>query len=982
MKRLRDAVREGAPAPEDALRRLDRIAEAVPDLADICASSDEALTILALACRRAPYLGTLLARDAGRLARVSSDPHLHREKPAEVMRDQLGASLSDCPGDDPTELLTRLRRYRNDEMVRLGARELDLGNPADVGRELAHLADVSLDAAIDFHRAALDARYGPAIYTDADGNERRCELVVIGMGKLGGQELNFSSDIDIIYIYSSDDGAAGDLSLHEYFAKLCQRVNAALADITERDFVFRVDMRLRPEGSRGPLANSLPSAERYYETFGRPWERQAWLKARPCAGSMELGVEVMRTLRAFVYPRVTSPNVIAEVADLNRRIKSELDRKGIDSGFDLKNGVGGIREVEFFVQALQLVHGARQHRVRSKTTLVALDQLLFTGIITESEHRALTEAYRFLRRAEHLLQLESGRQTQRLPSDPDALEVFARRFGYDNQAAFSAELTAHTTEVARLFSTLGDPDDQVPGDITTLLGGRLTREREVQILAARGFRNPERAQHNLEIARRKPLSPFGEHASGAARRVAPELFAEICNCPDPDQALHYTAELISRRGAWSPLWTLFSDNPMLMRLIASLFGTSEFLAKVFVGHPELIDRLLQAGSAQPTLAPESMAAELQGGSADDGDEETQWNRLAEMKQGQVLRIGMADIGGVLDSIQVCEELSAVAQVCLARAFSMVSDSMRERHGVPRHEDGTEATLAVLALGKMGGRELGYASDLDLIFVYSGAGSSDGERPLENVVYMTRLAQRLMNGLHTRHRDGRLYEIDARLRPSGSKGLLVSTLAAWERYHRTSARQWERQALTKLRAVAGDAELGARVEADAIEFVYGAPSGPEGRPSATEIGAGVTAMRDRIERELAQASQGRDLKTGKGGLVDVEFAAQYLQLAHGHDHAQLRTPSTLAALSAAADVGLIDSDDARLLEQGYRFLRKLEHRLRIVHDSSVHRLPTDPVQLDLLGRRAGYSDGEALLRDYSRWTSDVRAAYTRIVAAAR
>jgi [glutamine synthetase] adenylyltransferase / [glutamine synthetase]-adenylyl-L-tyrosine phosphorylase len=977
MEELSAEIARGAADPADASLRLERVVAAAAAAGVALGPLDEAgRAVLRLACQRAPYLATLLCRDPERLERVARDRYLLRQKPRAVMAAELAGWLAGVAADDDVALGQALRRYRADELVRLGARELELGSPVEVGAELSHLADVCLDAAIGFHRAALERRHGPARYLADDGVVRDAELVVIGMGKLGGEELNFASDVDLIYVYSSDAGEVGPLSLHEFFARLCERVTAALAEVTDEDTVFRVDLRLRPEGSKGAIANSLPSLERYYESWGRPWERQAWIKARPCAGSMALGAEVMRTLEPFVWPRHTSPSVIADVADLNRRIKSELDRGGIERGFDLKNGVGGIREVEFFAQALQLVHGGRRPALRARATVAALDQLLFAGLISDDEAQRLGGAYRFLRRLEHLLQLDSGRQTQRLPTDPATLERFARRAGQPDAAALMAGLAEHSERVAQLFATLGDEDAGPPPEVHALLAGDHDVAGELAALAALGFRDPPQARHHLERARRRAAAPLGRSAADAAARVGPLLLGEIAASPDPDQALRYAADLCLRYGAWSSLWRMMDDSRAMLRLVASLFGTSAYLSRQFVEHPELFDALLAADRWRPRHAAgelaELLAARLPEAA---GDDEAWWNALAEWKNAQTLRIGVADVAGELDAEEVSAELSGVAEACLAAGFSRIRAGLEDRHGVPRDEHGAPVAMAVLALGKLGGRELGYASDLDLVFVYRADGESDGPRPLPVVTYMTRLAQRLMGALHAMHPGGRLYEIDTRLRPSGSQGLLVSSLAAWQRYHREGVQPWERQALTKLRPVAGDPEVGAAAEALAHVCVYGAA--PD-RAAVAALAAAVTAMRDRIERELSGA-HGRDLKTGRGGLIDVEFASQFLQLAHGHAEPALRTTSTLAALRAAA-VALPElAGPLGLLVDGYRFLRTLEHRMRIVHDRSVHRLPDDPDELDKLARRVGLEHGAALAASYDRWAREVRSAYTAVVA---
>jgi glutamate-ammonia-ligase adenylyltransferase len=961
---LEALVIEGAPDPDDALRRFERIAAAAADLGFSLPEGDGGI-LCRLACQRAPYLATLLARDPLRLKRVARDPYLRREKPSWVMARELGDRFPD------DELPVALRRYRADEMVRLGARELGLGSPVEVGAELAHLAEVCLDAAIDHHRRLLAERHGEPRYRADDGSERDAELAVIGMGKLGGEELNFASDIDVIYVYSSDQGQVGELSLHEFMSKLCERVTACMSEVTDEDLVFRVDLRLRPEGSRGAIANSLPSIERYYETWGRPWERQAWLKARASAGSRALGSEVLALLEPFVYPRHTSVSVVDDVRDLNRRIKAELVRGGVDSGFDVKNGPGGIREIEFFAQALQLIHAGQRPALRTRSTLGALDQLLFAGIISESERGALASAYRTLRRIEHLLQLETGRQTQRMPVEREQLEILARRLDHAGADELVAALAEHTQAVARLFDTLGAEEGGPPDEVISLLGVERSPEAEREVLRRLGLRDPDQAQRHLERARRRALSPFGRAAEGARARVAPLLLADVLASPDPDQALAYAAELAHRRGAWTTLWRMMDENPHLRRLVASLFGSSEYLSKQFIDHPELGDALLAAGRARSRVdrqALDELAASRMIEAGD--DDQDRWSALAELKNAQVLRIGLADIAGDLAPDQVCAELSTVAEVCLARGYELVRARLAERHGQARAEDGAASGLAVLALGKLGGGELGYASDLDVLFVYAADGESDGERPLPNVEYMSRLAQRLMGGLHTMHPGGRLYEVDTRLRPSGSKGLLVSSLAAWTRYHQESARLWERQALTRLRPVAGDAALGARAAAVAEAFVYAAPIDP------AQAAAEMSAMRDKIERELAGGS---DLKAGKGGLIDIEFASQFIQLVLGPREPAMRTPSTLEALRAAVRLVPALAAPCALLADAYLYLRRIEHRIRIVHDASEQRLPADPVELDKLARRLGLTDGDALQGTYRRWTGEVRRAYDAVLA---
>jgi glutamate-ammonia-ligase adenylyltransferase len=424
---------------------------------------------------------------------------------------------------------------------------------------------------------------------------------------------------------------------------------------------------------------------------------------------------------------------------------------------------------------------------------------------------------------------------------------------------------------------------------------------------------------------------------------------------------------------------MLETQPAIVRLLGSIFGASTYLARMLVDTPELIELLGELGNASPSRSVAQVAADLAGpiAAAPRDDPEAVWGAIAQVKNGHVLRVGLADFAGVLDALAVCAELTAIAEACLDRALAIIEDQLAARHGRPPGD----ARLAVLGLGKLGGHELGYAADLDVVFVYAGGdGESDGPAPLATVQWFSRCAQRLLNALRQRTPRGRLYEIDTRLRPSGSQGLLVTSLAGWRRYHARDARMWERQALIKLRPVAGDRALGEQVAQLAAETVWGAP--PEAAGGARAIAGAIRQMRDRIERELAGGRNGftTDLKVGAGGIMDIEFAAQYLQLVHGHAHPELRTTGTAPALAAAARLGVAAPGDALLLAQGYRFLRKIEHRLRVVHDQPIHQIPQARDELAKLARRSGFPDGAVLLEHVARWQHDVRAAYLRLLEA--
>ena len=941
-------------APTRIARFCDAAGEALPDLA----CDDDAAGLLLAIVSQSPYLTAPLVRDPSQLRALALSPFLRREKDAATMGAELAQAL------DGVELAAGLRAYRNREYLRLGARELGWGAQEEVARELAHLADVTLDAAVTRLYAELVARHGEPCKESG----RPCRFVVFGMGKLGGEELNFSSDIDLIYLYETDRGAAGELSLHEFFARLCERLTRVIGDVTDDGHVFRVDLRLRPEGTRGPLCNSLDAAERYYESFGRPWERQAWVKARAVAplDDLALGDEALQRLGPFIWPRTVGADVIRNVHELVARMRAEHSTER-----DVKLGPGGIREVEFFTQALQLVHGGRNRPLRERGTLRALDRLRTAGIVTEREHRTLADAYVFLRRVEHRLQLAEGRQTHALPPDASAEALLAKRLGFADRSAFTQALEETRHKVSEIFATLGAPASPPSPALLALVDPSATRDELAAALATLGFRNADASADEMELLRQKPHSPFSPAAGGELARV---LLEEAAASPDPDLALRRLNDLVGRRGAGAGIWRLVGEHRPLARLVVTLLGTSEFLGKTLVAHPELVEQMLTAASSARVRSREEideLVTRAQDG-LDAADEEARLNALRRVRNEELLRVGLFDVGGELTPAEVSAQLSDLADATLEAALAVVAPPTFAKWGTPT------ASLAVLGLGKLGGRELTYSSDLDVVFVYSDEGQAEGGRAATNFEVMSRLAQRLIHALSAYLDEGRLYEIDTRLRPSGQKGALVSSLAGFRSYHAKEAALWERQALIKARTVAGDRRLGAEIERLAEAHVYEQQAPADPAAMAQEIGR----LRARMEKELAQESAHKlNIKTGRGGLVDVEFLVQYLQLVHGPRRLAIRQRATADALAALAQEGVLDAEDARVLAESYAFLRRLENRLRIVHDRSIQAIPTRPAELDTLARRLGYHGdgaGERLLADYRTHTERIRARHARFL----
>ena len=877
-----------------------------------------------------PYLGAFLLRWPEWLQRAVAE--LPRERSASELAAELeGLVEAGLP------IGAALRRLRNRTYVRLGLRELGPYRLEEVARELAALADVCFQAAVAEADRALAERHGEPL----EESGARARFSVVAMGKHGAEELNFCSDVDVLYVYSSDQGqcTGSGLTLHEYFVKLGERVTRTLAEPTDEGFVFRVDLRLRPEGNAGTLANSLGALESYYESWGRPWERLAWLKARPCAGDRALGDEILAVMRPFCYPRTPLFDVVAEIQALDAKIKAQLQRG--DGDRNIKLGKGGIREIEFFVQALQLLHGGKDPALRERGTLRALDRLLFAGLVSAGEHRELSESYLFLRRLEHRIQLEDGQQTHALPERPERVEALGHLMGFGDGATFGRALARLRTRVHEVYATLGMPDDET-SDIAALV-------------ALVPFRDREAADGELELLARKSLSPLSPHAPAQLIQLAPVLLRELGESPDPDLALRQLVDFAARGGLYGA-WQLLAAHPPLLKLLVSLFGTSEFLSRIFIARPDLLDQLLLRGDLHRTR--DSVRAEIASRLEAEKDVEGALELLRRIKAEHVLRIGLGDVAGALDQADVCAQLSMLADGLIDTALGVVARAQ----GL-----GAATGFAVIALGKLGSEELDYASDLDLLFVHDP--SVDPERA-------ARIGRRLLAALGAMMAEGRLYEVDMRLRPSGNQGLLVSSLPAFRDYHQ-SAQLWERQVLLQARAVGGDQALGTEVEriAEAAAYAEGQREVP-----AETLTHEIVAMRRRIQAELSSESRERyDMKLGRGGMLDVEFLVQYLQLRHGGRDRHLRVRGTLSALDSLRAGGYLGLESHRVLHGGYEFLRRLKGRIRIVHDRADVALPRPDLPggaegLATLARRMGYREadaGQRLEGDFLRIREAVR-----------
>jgi len=991
-----------APDPALAAANLSRLAEQGLGNRVVIAAPDLCAGLLFL-LGSSQYLTTvLLSQGRSWEATFLAD----RQSSIKNVETHLSTLHSLLPLDLPeADFLHGLRTYRSREYLRIGTRDLlSLATVEDITRDLSYLAEATVQVAYEYARTRLRMAYGEAVLNE-EGRQRPLGFVVFGMGKVGGEELNFSSDIDLIYLYECDAGPTTGGSKRStepriFFTQLAQHLTRMLSDPLSSGRVFRVDLRLRPDGMNGPVVNSLPNTLLYYESWGQTWERVALLKARPIAGDKVLGEQFLREVSPFVFRRYLDFTTIEDIKEMKARIERSLrgDERGIQN---VKLGRGGIREVEFVTQALQLIHAGKDARVRVRTTLKALDRLVEGHYLSAADRDILRNAYRFLRQVEHKLQIVQDRQTHTLPHDDAGIRTLARRLrlpvpssrlqapssesqveNLKNQnpppevATFWSILRSHTDAVHQIFVTLfqvqeeTQPRDAHDTEVTALLQELHHEERTLWRLQRLGFKDLAVSYQHLQLLRDGPShSPASPKRRKILYALAPILFHAISHAANPDRALAFMASLIASIGARTSFLSLLRENPSTLRTLIGLFGASAYLSQIFLRRPELLDSLVRADLVHVHKEQNTMQEDLASYLAGAEEFEDRLDVLRRYRTEEFLRIGINDSNGLLDFTEVNTQLTALAETCVAGAYNVALAALLRQVG-PKTAPGP---LAIIGMGKFGAGELNYNSDLDLIFLYDSIDQEEENGKLSAQEFFTKLAQRLISVLQVQTGEGYVYKIDTRLRPSGRSGSLVSSLGAFTRYHQTSSQLWERQALIKARVVAGDLTFKPKIEEMLEGFAYREEIDSKGVDE-------IDRLRGRMEYELAREKADHfNIKTGRGGLVDIEFLVQMLQLRYGQRFPALRQRATLPALHALHACGVLPVDDFHTLTQGYRFLRELENRLRIEHDQPVEALESGGEQLTALARRLGYEGENAaarLLAAYQRQRETIRACYTR------
>ncbi len=807
---------------------------------------------------------------------------------------------------DRDSMREALRKLRTWVLCHLAVRDLagdaDL---AEVTETMSAFADLAVGVAHDVERAALVKKYGKPL---GPGSWVQ-ELLIIGMGKLGGRELNVSSDIDLIFVYpeDGDTGGAKVISNFEFFERLGKRIIQALAEITEHGQVFRVDMRLRPHGDSGPLACSFDMLENYFITQGREWERYAWIKARVMRGKRF--DELEKIARPFIFRKYLDFGAINAMRDLHSQIRREVTRK--DRAHNIKLGPGGIREIEFIAQAFQLIRGGRDRDLQIKPTLKVLDALALHGTLASTIVDKLKAAYVFLRRLEHRLQYLDDAQTHDLPESADDRAMIARAAGFEDYAALLVELDMHRAAVSAHFDAVfGDPAKEGHA-LDSIWQDADDIERIVPTLEELGYADPERAaRHLVTLKRGARYQQLPTNIRTRFDALIPRVVDVAANHLSPNETLSRCLDFIDVIGGRGAYLAMLQQYPEALKKVGDLVSASRWATQYLSRHPILLDELLDPRILSTAPDWSTFRDDLERRLAEvDPDTERQMDIMREQHHTQVFRLLAQDLAGVVSVEQLADHLSALADLLLDLTIPLCWRKLRKRH-----RDDAPA-FAVISYGKLGGKELGYASDLDIVFLFDDPDPDAAE-------HYGRLAQRINSWLSSRTAAGTLFETDLRLRPNGDAGLLVSTIDAFRKYQLESAWTWEHQALTRARFSAGDSRVGDAFEAIRVEVLR------QPREIAT-LRDEVIAMRKKMMAAHGSKDEFFDLKHDPGGLVDAEFIVQFLVLAHAPRHAALAgNLGNIALLRIAGELGLIPAELGVRAGDAYRELRRLQHRQRL------------------------------------------------------
>ncbi|MDX2440753.1 MAG: bifunctional [glutamate--ammonia ligase]-adenylyl-L-tyrosine phosphorylase/[glutamate--ammonia-ligase] adenylyltransferase [Desulfobacterales bacterium] len=878
---------------------------------------------VAVSCTRNPEMLTGLIESGDLKQRYSPDTYNTKIK----------TSLAEAKDDNTLEQI--LRRIRTREMVRIAWRDLTgLADLAETMSDLSAFADACIDHTLSILYDRQCTEFG--IPTGSDNLPLR--LIVIGMGKLGGHELNFSSDVDLIFAFAEQGKTKQgpkSISNEEFFLRLCRQIIRIIGRATSDGFVFRVDTRLRPFGENGPLCMSFDAMEQYYQRQGREWERYAWIKARVVAGDKEAGKQLLEKLNPFIYRRYLDFGVFGSLRDMKKKISLEIKRKGMKE--NIKLGPGGIREIEFFGQVFQLIRGgvvpALQERRIEKVLRILAEESYFPQNVCDE----LLQAYEFLRKTEHRLQEFYDQQTHKLPSDPVDRERLAASMGFDSYKIFCEHLEKHTKNVHVHFMALletresKEKNEIASDELDNIWLGLTDDEHSGQNLLNAGYKRPEEVIRLLDHLR-NDLATRALSTEGRRRldKLVPLVLKEISTVEQPDITLNRIVDLIKTIERRTSYLALLIENPSALTHLVKLSCASPLITSLLAAHPVLLDELLDTRTLYVPPAKDELNAQLKKKLEQVSTHELEYQieQLCIFKQANTLHVAAADVTGSLPLMRVSDHLSYIAETVLNEVVDLAWNHLVEKHGTPTcllNGKKCDRGFVVIAYGKLGGIELGYGSDLDLVFLHAGSGgqATGGIQPIDNAQFFARLGQRVVHILTAHTRAGNLYEIDMRLRPSGSSGILVSQIEAFSEYQHKSAWTWEHQALIRARAICGDIHL--------IEHFNNVRKEVLLIPKdKTRLRGEVSDMRERLRKERLKPKPGIfDIKQDRGGIVDIEFLVQYLVLLNSNKYPELlKFTDNVRQVQSLTETKVIDEYTANLLRHAYLIFRAVAHKFSL------------------------------------------------------
>ena len=931
------------------------------------AASEPGQRLLAAVFGNSPFLSKLAIAEWPLLLR------LVEKGPDNIFAEIAGIVETDTDqSEDQAALMRRLRIARG--RVALIAGIAELARSWSIEEQMAALsrfAEAALGAAVR-HLLRAAGRRGAIQLADAANPERGSGLIVLGMGKLGGGELNYSSDIDLILLFDSAQNASPTPDgAQAFFPRLARDLVRILDERTGDGYVFRTDLRLRPDPRSTPLALSTAAALTYYESVGQNWERAALIKARPVAGDRAAGERFLAELQPYIWRKNLDFAAIADIHSIKRQIQAHKGGGRIAvEGHDIKTGRGGIREVEFFAQTQQLIWGGRMPTLRVAATCTALRRLAATGRIDPATAETLIEDYRFLRRVEHRLQMVDDAQIHRLPSSRDGIARLATFLGYDGADAFVAELRARLGSVERHYAELFEEAPSLAGPGNLVFTGAEDDPETLATLARLGFADPHRIG---EMVRGWHHGHIRATRSQRAREILTELVPELLRIfgqtANPDTALIRFDDFLTRLPAGVQLFSLFLANPGLLSLVADIMAEAPRLAESLAQRPALLDAVLTAEFSAAFPGRAGLAAELAALSAGARDYQDMLDMLRRWADERRFQVGVQLLRRDIDGARTGMALADIAETAVAALLPAVIADFGRAHGeVPG------GAFAIVAMGRLGSREMSLASDLDLIMIYEApddSPGSNGQRPLPVSTYYTRLSQRVISAITAPTGEGKLYEVDMRLRPSGESGPIASSLAAFAQYQRDAAWTWEHMALTRARPIAGDENLQHRIR-DAITTALCRPRDPQ------QLVADVADMRRRIADNVRRPSPW-DLRNRRGGLIDLEFTVQYLMLREAARMPRVLQRETGAALAALGEAGVLPPQGVRELSEALTLLRHLRALLALLFDGVPDARALAGPAAATLARCAGAVDFPHLDADMVDTCARVRAWYERLVA---